>query len=127
MQCMNVTNYLSDNLRGKGRSLGKHWTIAESSHGIILQFLHKRDHEHKRTIVREREEDPRDHKRSIGLADRLVGGRQPAAKHKRSLPSAKDNRALPSSSLLRVSSMPQPDGYSLLKKRLKLLTLNCTN
>ncbi|EFN61183.1 hypothetical protein EAG_12742 [Camponotus floridanus] len=64
----------------------------------------------ERQKERERKGSTRPQEESIGLADRLVGGRQPAAKHKRSLPSTKDNRALPSSSLLRVSSMPQPDG-----------------
>lgn len=39
--------------------------------------------------------------RASRSADRLVGGRQPAAKQKRSLPSVKDNRALPSSSPLK--------------------------
>lgn len=62
--------------------------------------------EREREREEKREKDPRDHKRSIGPADRLVGGRQPAAKRKRSLPSAKDNRALPSFSL----RLPRPDG-----------------
>lgn len=71
----------------------------------------KRKREKERGAGGRKERGPRDRRESMGPADRLVGGRQPAAKQKRSLPSVKDNRALPSSSPLRWSILDVPAGW----------------